>query len=100
MRLNGEKKSRIDGSGVVLGGERSRSAGKTVPADHGFPATRKIDRFCAVPRGHPGNVGYELFRGAMTPEQLGWSERQLRDYVRQSKPGNPYLQAAMDLLPP
>ena len=43
---------------------------------------------------------YELFRGAMTPEQLGWSERQLRDYVRQSKPGNPHLQAAMDLLPP
>jgi len=43
---------------------------------------------------------YELFRGAMTPEQLGWSERQLRDHVRQSKPGNPHLQAAMDLLPP
>jgi len=43
---------------------------------------------------------YELFRGAMTLEQLGWSERQLRDYVRQSKPGNPHLQAAMDLLPP
>ena len=43
---------------------------------------------------------YELFRGAMTPEQLAWSERQLRDYVRQSKPGNPHLQAAMDLLPP
>jgi predicted PolB exonuclease-like 3'-5' exonuclease len=43
---------------------------------------------------------YELFRGAMTPEQLGWSERQLRDYVRQNKLGNPHLQAAMDLLPP
>jgi hypothetical protein len=43
---------------------------------------------------------YELFRGAMTPEQLGWSERQLRDHVRQSMPGNPHLQAAMDLLPP
>lgn len=25
---------------------------------------------------------YELFRGAITPEQLVWSERQLRDYVR------------------
>ncbi len=36
----------------------------------------------------------------MAPEQLGWSERQLRDHVRQSKPGNPHLQAAMDLLPP
>ena len=43
---------------------------------------------------------YELFRGVMTQEQLGWSERQLRDYVRQSKPGNRHLQAAMDLLPP
>ena len=36
----------------------------------------------------------------MTPEQLSWSELHLRDYVRQSKPGNPHLQAAMDLLPP
>ena len=30
--------------------------GKTVPADHGFPATRQNDKFCTVTRVHPVNV--------------------------------------------
>lgn len=42
---------------------------------------------------------YELFRSVITPGQLTWSERQLHDFVRHSKTGNPHLQSAMDLLP-
>ncbi len=40
---------------------------------------------------------YELFRGAMSPAELQWSEAQLREYVRLSKSNNPHLQAAMNL---
>jgi predicted PolB exonuclease-like 3'-5' exonuclease len=40
---------------------------------------------------------YESFCGASSPEELSWSEKQLSDYVRQSKMANPYLQAAMVL---
>lgn len=42
---------------------------------------------------------YELFRGAMSPAELQWSEAQLREYVRQHKSSNPHLQAAMKLEP-
>src|SRR5262245_62281200 len=41
---------------------------------------------------------YELFRGALTSEQLRWSELQMVDHVRRSKADNPHLQAAMDRL--
>ena len=40
---------------------------------------------------------YELFRGAMSPAELQWSEAQLREFVRHSKSTNPHLQAAMNL---
>ena len=40
---------------------------------------------------------YELFRGAMSPAELQWSEAQLREFVRLSKSNNPHLQAAMNL---
>ncbi len=43
---------------------------------------------------------HELFRGAITFEEMRWSERQLVDYVRQHKLANPHLQAAMDLMEP
>ena len=39
---------------------------------------------------------YELFRGVLSPQQLQWSEGQLRDYVRQHKAANPYLMSAME----
>ena len=60
VRPKDERKGQIVGSGVILGGGRGGTAGKTVPADHGFPATRQNDRFCAVPRVDPGNVGLDL----------------------------------------
>jgi hypothetical protein len=41
---------------------------------------------------------HELFRAAITPDELRWSERQLVDYVRRQKQANPHLQAAMDLV--
>ncbi len=41
---------------------------------------------------------YELFRGAITPAELHWSESQLVEHVRRTKTGNPHLQAAMDLV--
>ena len=41
---------------------------------------------------------HELFRGALSEEGLRWSEQQLVSHVRQSKTGNPYLQAAVDLI--
>jgi hypothetical protein len=39
---------------------------------------------------------YELFRGALTAEQLSWSEGQLRDWVQSRKSGNQHLYAAME----
>jgi predicted PolB exonuclease-like 3'-5' exonuclease len=41
---------------------------------------------------------YEEFRGALTPEELRWSELQLQCFVRQSKVDNPHLLAAVDLI--
>jgi 3'-5' exonuclease len=34
---------------------------------------------------------HELFRGTMTPEQLDWSERQVRDFVMSRKSANSHL---------
>jgi len=41
---------------------------------------------------------YEVFRGALSSEELHWSELQLQSYVRQHKAENPHLLAAMDLI--
>lgn len=38
---------------------------------------------------------YELFRGALTADQLSWSEEQLRNWVQNRKIANPHLYAAM-----
>jgi predicted PolB exonuclease-like 3'-5' exonuclease len=38
---------------------------------------------------------YELFRGALTGEQLKWSEAQIRDFVASKKSGNPHLLATV-----
>jgi predicted PolB exonuclease-like 3'-5' exonuclease len=38
---------------------------------------------------------YELFRGAITAEQLAWSETQIRDFVATRKSANPHLRAAV-----
>ena len=38
---------------------------------------------------------YELFRALITPDQLEWSEQQLRDFVRGRKSSNPHLAAAL-----
>ncbi len=43
---------------------------------------------------------HELFRGAITPEELRWSEGQLQDYVFHHKLANPHLQAAMSFVEP
>ena len=43
---------------------------------------------------------YEEFRGALTPEELRWSETQLQSYVRQHKTENAHLLSAMDLIGP
>jgi 3'-5' exonuclease len=41
---------------------------------------------------------YELFRGAITQEQLNWSEAQIRNFFLASrKSGNPHLCAALAL---
>jgi len=39
---------------------------------------------------------YELFRGAITAEQLAFSEAQAADFVRNRKSDNPHLMASMD----
>jgi 3'-5' exonuclease len=39
---------------------------------------------------------YELFRGAITGEQLEWSEAQIRDFVMTRKTANPHLRAAVE----
>jgi hypothetical protein len=38
---------------------------------------------------------YELFRGAVTAEQLGFIEAQAADFVRTRKSDNPHLAASM-----
>jgi predicted PolB exonuclease-like 3'-5' exonuclease len=40
---------------------------------------------------------YELFRGAITAEQLGWSEGQVRDFVANRKAANPHLCVAVGI---
>ena len=40
---------------------------------------------------------YELFRGAITAEQLAWSEGQIRGFVTNRKTTNPHLCAAVGL---
>jgi predicted PolB exonuclease-like 3'-5' exonuclease len=41
---------------------------------------------------------YELFRGAITVQQLDWSERQIRDFVASRKTDNPHLSAAVGIV--
>jgi len=40
---------------------------------------------------------YELFRGAITAEQLAWSETQIREFVATRKTTNPHLCAAVGI---
>jgi len=40
---------------------------------------------------------YELFRGAITAEQLVWSEGQIRDFVAKRKMVNPHLDTAIGI---
>jgi 3'-5' exonuclease len=42
---------------------------------------------------------YELFRGAITAEQLGWSEGQIRVFVANRKAANSHLCAAVGISP-
>ena len=42
---------------------------------------------------------YELFRGAITADELDWSERQLRDFVHARRVANPHLNAALGIPP-
>jgi hypothetical protein len=41
---------------------------------------------------------YEEFRGALSREELAWSEKQLQFYVRQNKTGNPSILEAVVLI--
>jgi len=38
---------------------------------------------------------HELFRASITEQELGWSEKQIRDFVENRKSGNPHLRAAV-----
>jgi 3'-5' exonuclease len=40
---------------------------------------------------------YELFRGAITAEQLSWSEGQIREFVANRKTASPHLEAAVGI---
>ena len=40
---------------------------------------------------------YELFRGAITSNELDWSERQIRNFVQTRRAASPHLNAALDL---
>ena len=40
---------------------------------------------------------YELFRGAITAEQLSWSEGQIKEFVANRKTANPHLEAAVGI---
>jgi hypothetical protein len=42
---------------------------------------------------------YELFRGAISAEQLTWSEQQVREFVASRKASNQHLCAAVGLEP-
>jgi 3'-5' exonuclease len=42
---------------------------------------------------------YELFRGAITADQLAWSEGQTREFVANRKAANPHLCAAVGISP-
>jgi Predicted 3'-5' exonuclease related to the exonuclease domain of PolB len=41
---------------------------------------------------------YELFRGAITAEQLAWSEGQIREFVANRKTSNSHLEAAVGIV--
>jgi predicted PolB exonuclease-like 3'-5' exonuclease len=41
---------------------------------------------------------YELFRGAITPDQLDWSEKQIREFVANRKLSNIHLCAALGIV--
>jgi hypothetical protein len=41
---------------------------------------------------------YELFRGAITSEQLDWSESQIREFVANRKFSNIHLLAALGIV--
>jgi hypothetical protein len=40
---------------------------------------------------------YELFRGSINTAELGWSERQVGDYVTTRKATNPHLLTAVGI---
>jgi predicted PolB exonuclease-like 3'-5' exonuclease len=42
---------------------------------------------------------YELFRGTITPEELDWSEIQIRKFVATRKATNPHLCTAVGIEP-
>jgi 3'-5' exonuclease len=42
---------------------------------------------------------YELFLGAITAQQLSWSEKQIREFVANRKTNNPHLCAAVGISP-
>lgn len=95
-------KMKLDELSRILG-----LAGKPQGIDGGkvdsFIAAGKIDevsRYCETDVVNTYRLWliHELFRAAITPDELRWSERQLVDYVRRQKQANPYLQAAMDLV--
>jgi predicted PolB exonuclease-like 3'-5' exonuclease len=41
---------------------------------------------------------YKLFRGAITEQQLEWSEGQIHDFVLRRKTDNPHLLAAVGIM--
>ena len=98
--FSGSCKMKLDELSRILG-----FAGKPDGLDGGkieaVVAAGKIDevaRYCETDVVNTYRLWliYDLFRGGLTTEELSWSEQQLVRYVRQGKPNNAYLQAAMD----
>ena len=59
----------------------------------------EVARYCEsdVVDTHRVWLVYELFRGAITKEQLDWSETQMRDFVLRRKTDNPHLSAVVGI---
>ena len=57
----------------------------------------EVGRYCGsdVLNNYRVWLTYELFRGSINTAELGWSERQVGDYVTTRKAANPHLLTAV-----
>ena len=59
----------------------------------------EVGRYCGsdVLNNYRVWLTYELFRGSINTAELGWSERQVGDYVTTRKAANPHLLTAVGI---